>query len=275
MVCWRCSWLCFRLINKVRNWNERPTGNWTLTILDESEGDRGDCANILFEYLRENPWTREIEIYSCLTTEEEAHCVNGNVADAEAVAAYVDRGRDNRTAAEACCVCGGGVEVSRVDVLLSWSLAIYGHEADLNENDNTTVANGIDVDGDLNATVEGSTISMNTTPSPLNETTATDTGGGTFTANATNTTSGIGSTGDVNSFISPGSDPTAAPDDVIAKETDASSTELVEPAPQDDIKSDSDSSKAAIPFSGGNASFLGTALLSCLELVVMIICLLA
>jgi hypothetical protein len=240
-------------------------------ILDESEGDRGDCANILFESLREDPWTGEIQIYSCLTTEEEAHCVNGKVADAEAIGSYVDRGRDNRTATEACCVCGGGVEVSRVNVLLSWSLAIYGHDADLNENenDNTTVANDNDIDDDL-------TTSMNTTPPPVNETTATDTNGGNLTANATNTTTGSASSDNFNSFISSASDPTAAPDDiVITTERDASSTEQVEPAAETDIKLDSNLSDGATQFSGGHVLFLGTALLSCLELVVMIINLLA
>jgi hypothetical protein len=253
---------------KVRNWKERPTGDWTLMIIDESEGDRGDCADLLFEYIAENPWTRELEIYSCRRMEDEVHCVNGKVVDAEAIAKYPDRGRDNRTAAEACCVCGGGVEVSKVNVLLSWSLTIYGHDADMNGNNTTTMATIAHVNGTHNSTLEGSATYMNTPPLVVNETATTDSN---MTTMATNTTAGIGSSDNVNSFISSGSDPTAAPFDVVTAKEPSASTQQQEAAPGEDTISGLDSSQAAHALCIGNFSFLRISFRFCLELVILII----
>ena len=111
-----------------------------MSLLDERQGHRGECADKPFEHLWENPWSNAIELYGCLKVKEEFHCVDGKVRNEEIVAANVDRGRDNRTAAEACCICGGGVPVSDLNLLRSWTLAIYGHDnfADEEEADNTT-----------------------------------------------------------------------------------------------------------------------------------------
>ncbi|CAB9496274.1 Furin-like protease 1, isoform 1 [Seminavis robusta] len=113
----------------VRNWGERASGDWTLAIVDESPGDRGDCANMPYEYLWEHPVYKTIEVYTCLTAEDRRHCAAGVVYNDNVNTLFIDRGRENLTAAEACCACGGGVAVSDVNVLRSWTLAIYGHES--------------------------------------------------------------------------------------------------------------------------------------------------
>ena len=120
----------------LRNWNENPNGDWTLRLVDENPGTRNTCANEPFEHLFPNT-DGGYDLYNCLRAEAYFHCRNGRVRDEQSVAELVDRGRNNRTAAEACCVCGGGTPVSEVNMLRSWTMVIYGHDSLMNGEEGT------------------------------------------------------------------------------------------------------------------------------------------
>lgn len=120
----------------VRNWNESPIGEWKLSIVDEYPGTRETCANEPFEYLLQNSGG-SYDVYNCLDAEARFHCRNGQVRNEELVAQLMDRSRNNLTAAEACCVCGGGVPVSDVNVLRSWTMVIYGHDSVMGSDEET------------------------------------------------------------------------------------------------------------------------------------------
>lgn len=120
----------------VRNWNESPIGEWKLSIVDEYPGTRETCANEPFEYLLQNSGG-SYDAYNCLDAEARFHCRNGQVRNEELVAQLMDRSRNNLTAAEACCVCGGGVPVSDVNVLRSWTMVIYGHDSVMGSDEET------------------------------------------------------------------------------------------------------------------------------------------
>lgn len=114
-------------LTTVRNWNESPNGEWKLSILDEFPGARETCANSPFEHLLQTS-AGSYDVYNCLDAEVRFHCRNGEVVNEAVVSAFLDRSRNNLTIAEACCVCGGGVPVSDVNILRSWTLVIYGHD---------------------------------------------------------------------------------------------------------------------------------------------------
>ena len=127
-------------LSTVRNWNESPRGEWKLSIVDEFPGTRDTCANLPFEYLLQDN-AGSYDVYNCLDAEARYHCRNEAVLNEVAISAFLDRSRNNLTAAEACCVCGGGVPVSDVNILRSWTLVIYGHDtSEAPHVDNTNVA---------------------------------------------------------------------------------------------------------------------------------------
>jgi hypothetical protein len=122
----------------VRNRGEPANGNWSLSIVDQSDGDVSTCVDLL-------DWSRSIQLpgdpehvpYDCDSFERNEFCVNGmegplfttyfvglsGVSDPSLADA------SGRTPGDACCVCGGGAVASSLrDVLSSWRLAIYGND---------------------------------------------------------------------------------------------------------------------------------------------------
>jgi hypothetical protein len=109
----------------VRSWGEFARGDWSIAITDISKGDVDACAN--------HPFLVEVEsqsgpvILGCLDAEALYYCRDGELIDATPegfLAATTDEGR---TAAEACCACGGGLSTNDfVDLIVKWRIAVYG-----------------------------------------------------------------------------------------------------------------------------------------------------
>jgi len=155
------------LLTSVRHWNENPNGAWELEITDENKGIRATCADEPFEHVYQDI-SGEWAVYRCLNAGRLYHCRDGKVLREDAIEKNTDRGRDGLTAATACCVCGGGVDVSNAtNMLRSWSLVIYGYDKD--GDDEIIVPGAIETvtDGALvsNATNQSSAILGNSTGS--------------------------------------------------------------------------------------------------------------
>jgi len=123
----------------VRNWYENPNGEWKLSISDERPGSRSNCADEPYEHLyrhRDGYWN----VYNCLDAEKFVHCRNGRIRDqfADLISEYVDHERNNQTASQACCVCGGGTPVVDVDMLRSWTVIVYGHDKLMTEDESAS-----------------------------------------------------------------------------------------------------------------------------------------
>jgi hypothetical protein len=89
----------------VRNWDESHIGEWTLSIVDMKEGDAG-CVSAAYS-ISYGPNT-----LGCDTLENMKLCADGAIDPFGVLTsdqlAYVSGFEDNgRTAAEACCACGG------------------------------------------------------------------------------------------------------------------------------------------------------------------------
>jgi subtilisin family serine protease len=95
----------------VRLWGESPSGEWKLSIVDQSEGDLSDCGDLPDSH------------YGCDVLQECGDCLDGIALTADAQ--FKDEG--GVSGADACCVCGGGQNAADiVNMLKSWSLTVYG-----------------------------------------------------------------------------------------------------------------------------------------------------
>jgi subtilisin-like proprotein convertase family protein len=113
----------------VRNWGEKPDGNWTLSIVDLQAGDAGTCAS--------EPWSMTIglQVLDCNLIDSIGLCVGG-VLDPntkltpllfQQIFGYQDV--NGRKATDACCPCGGGLSTAEVRQLLKqWTLVVYGYD---------------------------------------------------------------------------------------------------------------------------------------------------
>ena len=89
----------------VRNYFENPSGNWTLTIIDEDPEKLTGCINGAYENeVVEDRTTIFLDCNQIETVYED--CKNGKVLN-PAVFDEVDE-ENGTTAADACCACGGG-----------------------------------------------------------------------------------------------------------------------------------------------------------------------
>jgi hypothetical protein len=104
----------------VRLWDESPSGDWKLSIIDQSKGDLSDCGDLPWSY-----YDAECqETLVCAALEFNEFCLDGTALDD-----YAQNKDDSGVSgADACCVCGGGHNIAdSVNMLKSWSLTVYGH----------------------------------------------------------------------------------------------------------------------------------------------------
>ena len=141
-------------LTTVRNYFENPSGNWTLTIIDEDPEKVTGCINGAYENeIVEDGSTIFLDCNQLETVFED--CKDGKVLN-PAVFDEVDE-ENGTTAAEACCACGGGTPLPDVDVLRGWRMIIYGHTLEGNAT-NVLVGNNdlaeevVEHDTEANAT---------------------------------------------------------------------------------------------------------------------------
>ncbi|CAB9505040.1 Furin-like protease 1, isoform 1 [Seminavis robusta] len=103
-------------------WGESPVGNWVLTIGDLRPGLLSTCSDLAWGVEQNG------QSFSCDAIK------NAGVTDCSTQfdQAIIMATFEGRTAVDACCVCGGGQEVTEVtNVLNSWRMLIYAHDADV------------------------------------------------------------------------------------------------------------------------------------------------
>lgn len=120
-------------LTTLRNWGELANGNWQLRITDQRAGDLSECVDLQWSILFGG------QTLDCQFFVLSEACVDGaqgsgfssylsGVSDLNAVALTDLNGVGP---AIACCVCGGGMGAELVeDVLESWRLEVFGHEAE-------------------------------------------------------------------------------------------------------------------------------------------------
>ncbi|CAB9496302.1 Furin-like protease 1, isoform 1 [Seminavis robusta] len=126
-------------LTTVRNWGESASGNWTLKIADEAAGILEDCVDVKFDYYYDADGT--LLHIKCDSFQNTTACLDGQILNDVVHDFIVDNGNGPISAAEACCVCGGGVQVDDIPhILESWSMIVYGHNAIMSSN--TSQQNG-------------------------------------------------------------------------------------------------------------------------------------
>lgn len=116
----------------VRTWGEDPNGEWTLSIVDLKAGDAGECVSAPWEILI-NGGDQTID---CNYLERAEYCLDGELDPSNVLRQssfnYIFNALDNgRTAADACCPCGGGIDRDQIsDRLRQWRLVVYGREGE-------------------------------------------------------------------------------------------------------------------------------------------------
>ena len=106
----------------LRAWGEYPTGEWTLSLVDESPGTYGDCLDLPWEYT----YASEVgnETLTCADFEWVTDCYD----DTQVNPAIFGVLWENRTLLQSCCRCGGGkASASIAPMLRAWKLLVYGH----------------------------------------------------------------------------------------------------------------------------------------------------
>ena len=103
-------------------WGTPPQGDWTLTIVDQSPGIIRDCQDY--------EWTFEQDgsTYLCSNFDDATDCTNPDQVPDQSLVLGTFEGR---TALDACCACGGGVDLRTIpNELKSWRMLIYTHDND-------------------------------------------------------------------------------------------------------------------------------------------------
>jgi subtilisin-like proprotein convertase family protein len=121
----------------VRNRDESANGVWSLSIVDNAQGDLSTCIDTL-------GWSVELPVdesqntsLGCDQLSASNACVNG--AEGQLFSTYFPgatglsdpalAGTDGLTPDIACCACGGGLTASNLaDMLGSWRIVIYGND---------------------------------------------------------------------------------------------------------------------------------------------------
>lgn len=105
------------------HWGTAPQGDWTLSIIDQSEGLSKECLDYEWSLARSDG------IYICASFDGATDCSDPEQVPDQTLMEAVSA--DGRTALEACCVCGGGLDLTLVPSLLkSWHLMVYAHDND-------------------------------------------------------------------------------------------------------------------------------------------------
>ena len=104
-------------------WGAAPQGDWTLSVVDRSPGLVRDCENNEWELVQPDGVT-----YTCSSFEGVTDCEDASEFPDQSILTGTFEGR---TPLDACCACGGGVDLTTIpNVLKSWRLLIYAHDND-------------------------------------------------------------------------------------------------------------------------------------------------
>jgi subtilisin family serine protease len=113
----------------VRSWGESAIGDWSLSIVDLKAGDVAECASAAWAYEPDSATS-----ITCHKLELLQYCSESvldpldklDTGSFNLLFGHVD---NDRTAAEACCACGGGINTNDVvDQLRQWRIVVYGRE---------------------------------------------------------------------------------------------------------------------------------------------------
>jgi Proprotein convertase P-domain len=105
-------------------WGESPVGNWTLTVADEAPGILSSCVDLDWGMVETDG-----TLVTCATLKA-AGISDCSIAGIGAT--LLETVFEGRTPLDACCVCGGGIDVSGLqNMLKSWMIQIYAHDADV------------------------------------------------------------------------------------------------------------------------------------------------
>jgi subtilisin-like proprotein convertase family protein len=126
-------------LTSVRFRDEAASGNWTLSIDDQTAGDVSSCVDSLDWSLNVTSEGGVVDI-DCSYFQLYELCVNGTAGlnfflDFPGAVGLSDSSLSNEdglTPADACCACGGGLAATSVqDQLVSWRLVVYGNDPEL------------------------------------------------------------------------------------------------------------------------------------------------
>lgn len=107
----------------LRTWGEFPAGEWTLSLVDDSPGNYGDCFDIPWEYSYASSNSAGNETLTCADFETVTDCSDETQVNPAALKVIWE----NRTLLQSCCNCGGGKASSGVaPILRAWRMIIYG-----------------------------------------------------------------------------------------------------------------------------------------------------
>lgn len=108
----------------LRTWGEFPSGEWTLSVIDDSPGSYGDCFDLPWEYSYESREQLEVQTLTCDDFLAVTDCQDNTQVNPE----ILDVLWDGRTLLQSCCACGGGQGPESIaPILRSWKLLVYGH----------------------------------------------------------------------------------------------------------------------------------------------------
>ena len=119
----------------VRNYGENAEGEWTLSLSDKRSGAFGQCVDHPYKVLVDVPPSETKADLGCDAIQVYEFCVNGTLAAGAQDFLELFDESSRKNAVEACCVCGGGFSSPVTsNVLVSWKLAIYGHDHQVSSN---------------------------------------------------------------------------------------------------------------------------------------------
>ena len=154
------EWMKF---TSVRYWGEDPNGKWVINITDTTPGPARDCIDYddyqfsftetiefgcsdypyLGKFCRNNsfnPFGPAVQLCEANITGSEIAC--------ETLERFLTEKSNNRTALEACCLCGGGYNHTNdayPETIVEWKIQVYGHEKSTQEGFFSGIGNGVEL----------------------------------------------------------------------------------------------------------------------------------
>ena len=107
----------------VKHWYEDPVGIWTLKITDKDSQKVDVCIDFPFNTTIELDDGLLVDA-NCSSLASANFCVDGSLSEQDM--ADLDE-QAQVEVLSSCCVCGGGDFIEGDDLLLDWSMIVYGH----------------------------------------------------------------------------------------------------------------------------------------------------